>query len=583
MYKQRRTFLNLTATIFISLAAPLFSDIRDKKYRLQKGVFLHGVASGDPQKDKVIIWTRVTSDENSLSIATLYEVSKDKNFKDLYRSELVYALKENDYTIKVDLQELQADTQYYYRFKTLNSISAVGKTKTLPIETEKITLALFSCANYTNGYFNAYNNAASFKQIDVVVHLGDYIYEYGMLDKNSQSAYGTKNAKKIGRELPKNNANELFTLEDYRLRYALYRSDPDLQNLHKKFAFILIWDDHEVVNDAYRNKNDKKRRENAIKAYYEWLPIRPSDENEYEKIYRSFHFGKLFSLYMLDTRLIAREKQLNYNDYMSNNNEFNLKKFQTDLKESTSKLLGKKQFDWLKKELQNSSAKWQILGQQVRVAPSHIPLEVVKLQVQYQNAKNIQEKELIKEKIFTSFEEIGRIKARSTLKDTSLTPEDKKRLNMISLPYNLDAWDGYPNERENLYSLLRKYANATIILSGDTHYSWSNKLLDKNNNILGIEIGVTSVSSPGLEEDYNLEDKTILKQLENSIHIFDENSLYNNQTDRGYLIMEITDLEIKTHWRYVDTINSRDYKILNHRNTTMRLASRDKKYIYRVQ
>ena len=583
MFENRRDFLNLTASVIISFATPLFGEEKEKKnYILTDGSFLHGVASGDPQKDKVIIWTRVTPANKLKSLSVIYEVSKEENFKNIYRSEPVYALQENDYTLKIDLQDLQAGTQYFYRFKTKNSISVTGKTKTLPIKTDKITLAVFSCANYTNGYFNAYNDAASFKQIDAVVHLGDYIYEYGMLDENSQDAYATKNAKSIGRELPKNNSQQLVTLEDYRLRYALYRSDSDLQNLHKEFPFIVIWDDHEIANNIYSKGSTLKQRNSAIKAYYEWLPIRPPYENEHEKIYRSFHFGELFSLYMLDTRLIARDKQLNYNDYMPKNKDFNLKKFQTDLQESNSKLLGEEQFKWLHKELENTQTKWQILGQQVKVSPSYIPLEVIKLQVQYQNAKNSQDRELIKKDIFTVFEEIGRIKARSTLKDASLTPQEKKRL-AINLPYNLDAWDGYPREREKLYSLLKKYSNSTVVLSGDTHYAWSNKLLDKDNEMVGIEIGVPSVSSPGLEEDYDLKDKVMLKRLENSMNIFDENSLYNNQTDRGYLILEITDAEIKTHWRYVDNINSKDYKILNSRNTGMRLATKGKKYFYRVQ
>ena len=512
MYTKRRDFLKLSASVIISVASPLVATVKDNTLNLDEGEFLHGVASGDPQKDKVIIWTRVTQTSNLDSIRTLYEVSKNKDFKNIYRRDIAFALRENDYTIKIDLQELQAGTEYYYRFRTDNSVSEIGRTKTLPIKTDKVVLAAFSCANYTSGYFNVYKDASSFKQIDAVIHLGDYIYEYGMLDENSQKAYGTKNAQAIGRELPKESFHQLITLQDYRSRYALYRSDIDLQNLHKEFPFIVIWDDHEIANNVYSNGlSNKQQKLDAIKAYYEWLPIRPPYIDKPQKIYRSFDFGELFSLYMLDTRLVAREKQLDYNDYIDDE-ELNLEKFENDLKKSRLNLLGDEQFQWLEAQLQNSSAKWKILAQQVKLSPSYIPLEVVRLQIKYQNAKSFKEKELLKHEIFTVFEEIGRIKARYTLKDTTLKKEEIDRL-QHNLPYNLDAWDGYPNEREKLYTLLEKYRGNTVVLSGDTHYSWSNKLVNNDDEMIGIELGVTSVSSPGLEEDYNLKDKVMLERL----------------------------------------------------------------------
>ncbi len=590
MDNERRSFLNITAGIIVSIGLPLFAHESKKNQTLGNGFFLHGIASGDPLQDKVVIWTRVTPDTDINSISVIYEISHDINFTKIYRLDYAVALKEHDYTLKIDLQGLEADTQYFYRFKTENSVSAIGKTRTLPKTTNKVTLAVFSCANYTSGYFNAYHDACSFNQIDVVVHLGDYIYEYGMLDEHGKDAYGTKNAQNIGRVLPKNNSKELLNLEDYRLRYALYRSDPDLQKLHANFPFICIWDDHEVADDAYSygiSSNNQtlekylKRKQDAIKAYYEWLPIRPPLADEYDKIYRAFHFGTLFSLYMLDTRLFARDKQLDYQDYVQTDGSLDLKQLQTDLENPKRELLGKSQFSWLKKELEASSTQWQILAQQIKMSPSFVPLETIELLTKYNNAQTLKEKKLFKEQLITAFYEIGHIKARDILKDPELTLKEKKRL-QISLPHNLDAWDGYSKEREKLYSILKQHSDATVILSGDAHYSWSSRLVDESNEMIGVELGVTSVSSPGIEEIYDLDGDEILESLEQGMPIFNPNSLYNNQIDRGYLIVEIEQSEIKAHWRYVNTVNSRDYHILQNRNSTMRISSKDGKYYYRV-
>ena len=588
--EDRRSFLNFGAGVFISMATPLFSLQKRVDKKLDKGTFLHGVASGDPLQDKVIIWTRVTPKTKVKAIHLLYEVAQDKDFKTIFRSESVVALQKHDFTVKIDVQDLEPDTYYFYRFKTSDNSSIVGRTRTLDTSPDKVTMAIFSCANYTSGYFNVYNDACKFDTIDLALHLGDYIYEYGMFDENQNKAYGTKNAKKIGRALPKNNDKELFSLKDYRLRYALYHEDPDLQKVHAKIPFICIWDDHEIANDAYKTgcsdeRDDVEiylqRKKSAIQAYYEWLPIRPPSSGDMQTIYRAFHFGTLLSLYMLDTRLISRDKSLSYQDYFKENNFFNIKKFQTDMQDERRELLGKSQFSWLKKELKSSPAKWQCIAQQVKLSPSYIPLEVMELIQQYNDSTQSKEKKLIKERIFTIFEEITHIKMRESLKDATLTKEEKMRLN-ANVPYNLDAWDGYSQEREKMYALLQRYGTSNIVFSGDAHYSWSSKLIDKFNSLVGFELGVTSVSSPGLEEDFDLKNSEKLKQLEDSIGIFDKKTLYNNQTDRGYLIVEILSAEIKAHWRYVDTVNDRNYKILEEKSTLMRIASDEREYHYKI-
>jgi len=587
MDKSRRYFLDLSVGVVISTGLSRLSFGTEEK--LGTGEFLHGVASGDPLVDKVIIWTRVTPQKTPASVRIVYEVSLFDNFSQLIQTGLVVALKDNDYTVKVDLQELEAGTRYYYRFRAANNSSMVGRTSTLPKETNNTTLAVFSCANYTCGFFNAYRDACKFKdKIDVVVHLGDYIYEYGMTEKNGEPAYGTKNAKKIGRVLPKSNDKKLNSLGDFRRRYALYKRDTDLQDLHQLFPFICIWDDHEVIDNAYNTGAEQSKltapkyrelKHAAVKAYYEWLPIRPPFGAVSEKIYRSFHFGELFSLYMLDTRLLNRTQQLNYNDYFNAKGDFDEASYLQGINSSKREMLGNEQLKWLEEELQNSQSKWQFIAQQVKVSKSLVPLEIIALANRYKNTAEQIEKEKIKQKIVNVFYETSRIKARMILKDANLTSDEKNRLNHM-LPYNLDAWDGYPDEREKLYIVLKEINKATVVLSGDAHYSWANSLINKTNNTLGLELGVTSVTSPGIEEDYDIDDPELLRQLEDSTQVFDKNSIYSNYSDRGYLIIEINNEEVKAHWRYINTILSREHSIKNERSQLLRVGYKNGRYYW---
>lgn len=211
--------------------------------------FAHGVASGDPLADKVIIWTRITPRDADVERVTVHwEVSTDSDFADLIHQGSTTTSIDRDFTVKVDIQNLSPDTRYYYRFICNDKISPEGVMKTLPVGSiDRVKMAVFSCANYPAGFFHAYAEAASRKDIDVAVHLGDYLYEYPM------GGYATEDAQAIGRALPDDNNTELFSLADYRKRYALYRTDSDLQKLHQSLPFIAVWDDHEIANDTWKN------------------------------------------------------------------------------------------------------------------------------------------------------------------------------------------------------------------------------------------------------------------------------------------------------------------------------------------
>lgn len=368
-----------------------------------------------------------------------WEIATDDQFKNIVQSNQVETTAAADYTVKIDAQQLQANTPYYYRFKYNSTYSPVGRTKTLPTQANSVKFAVCSCSNYPAGYFYVFREMAQ-QDVDVVLHLGDYIYEYG------QGGYAFGDAVKLGRTLANDNSSEIIKLDDYRKRYALYRQDKDLQAVHQRHPFIAVWDDHEVANDAWRdgaenhqaNKGDfLSRKLAAIQAYFEWMPIRPIAKNEYHKIYRQFNFGQLVQLNMLDTRLLSRDKQLNYNDYITAQG-FNAVKFQTDLTNPTRTLMGAEQLKWLQTQLAQSTATWNVLGQQVLMAKMFIPAEML------QSLAAVTSGTAITATLATLNQQISElvsIKIRLLKKDPTLTAAEKARVTN-TIPYNLNAWDG---------------------------------------------------------------------------------------------------------------------------------------------
>ncbi len=328
--------------------------------------FLHGVASGDPLQDKVILWTRLTPVDLNVHLRVTWEIATDDQFKQNLKTGTVQTTKTDDFTVKVDATDLQAATTYYYRFRFGSKVSPVGQTKTLPVTTNKVSFAVCSCSNYPAGYFYVYREMAK-QNVDVVIHLGDYIYEYGA------DGYATEDAAKLGRTLPSDNNKEIIKLDDYRKRYALYRQDKDLQVVHQRHPFIVIWDDHELANDTWREGAENhqsnegpflERKLAALQAYFEWMPIRPVSSTDHLNIYRQFNFGSLVQLTMLDTRIIARDKQLEYKDYITSSG-LDAQKFQADLTDPKRTLMGYTQRDWLVDKLKQSTATWNVIGQQV--------------------------------------------------------------------------------------------------------------------------------------------------------------------------------------------------------------------------
>ncbi len=333
---------------------PLPDDGTTVFYDQGKKPFYHGVASGDPLATSVIIWTRVTPD-NISEVAVKWAISSNSAMENPVKSGTITTNTARDYTVKIDVKGLAENTTYYYQFEALNGQSAIGRTKTTAADDKSaVKLAVVSCSNYEAGYYNAFARIAEKDDLNAVVHLGDYIYEY------QPGGYGDSTLSR--KHLP---AKEIISLSDYRTRYAQYRLDKDFQKVHQMHPFITIWDDHEVANNVYKEgaQNHQPedgdfmtRKEAAKQAYFEWLPVR---DNATKDIYRTVKFGNTVDLIMLDERLAGRTYPV---DSVS----------QSEFEAADRTMLGAEQLTWFKNELKTSDATWKVIGNQVIFSPCDI-------------------------------------------------------------------------------------------------------------------------------------------------------------------------------------------------------------------
>uniref|UniRef100_UPI0032B17707 alkaline phosphatase D family protein n=1 Tax=uncultured Salinisphaera sp. TaxID=359372 RepID=UPI0032B17707 len=488
--------------------------------------FAHGVASGDPLADRVMLWSRVTpSSEGDVSVNWMLSESPD--MANVLRSGTVVTDATRDYTVKADVTGLAAGTTYYYQFETAGERSPMGRTRTLPqAGVQRLRMAVLSCSNYPFGFFNVYGRVAERADLDLVLHLGDYLYEYpgrGVSEAENPDEYG--DGRPLGRapEPP----YEIVSLDDYRTRHACYKTDVDLQELHRQHPMIAVWDDHESTNNSWRDgaqNHDPDRGEGpwsareaaSIQAYYEWLPIRETDPDNPERIYRGFEIGDLVSLSMLDTRLIGRDEQLAGN---AENGFTDTGDYAND--ERT--LMDDAQRQWLAQRLQQTQARWKLLGQQVMFG-----------QLKRQGAPN---------------------------SSNTANPGGQGGVFI-----NSDQWDGYPRAREQVWDIIRGGQAApnlaidnVVVLTGDIHSSWALDITEDPNDAtaydpetgmgsMGVEFVTTSVTSPG--RDSNDTRPVLLSQ--------NPHMKYVELTQRGYLLLDITRERMQAEWWYVDDIESRN-------------------------
>lgn len=528
--------------------------------------FTHGVASGDPLSDRVILWTRVYPEkEKSHAVRVFWEVARDELFEDIVSSGSGLAVQERDFTLKVDVLELDPDTSYFYRFSTVNDRSLVGRTRTLPTgEVDSLQFAVVSCSNYPVGYFHVYSEIAKIPDLNAVLHLGDYIYEL------ERGGFASEDATTLNREV--NPPGELLSLQDYRTRYAQYRSDKDLQACHAAHPIIAIWDDHEVANDAWKSgarghDGDTEgdfatRLLAALQAYAEWLPIRPAVDTDVGSLYRNFEFGDLLNLSMLDTRLVGRDRQLSLSSYFNEDGTFDSARFDVEVN-SDRTLLGIGQKIWLKEQLVKDHT-WQLIGQQVLMGRMELPGAIATLQLSV-----------------SAFAELAEIAQIAQSDPSILTEEQLAFLNekghlleLPYLPYNLDAWDGYQKERSEILDFIRDSGQKVVTIAGDTHNAWANNL-SINEATVAVEFATCSVSSPGVERALELDTPEKIVGAEAGVVQLIENCQYTNLANRGFLKLSFTKTDVTANWKFVSTVKETEYQLLADREKTISVAKID--------
>ena len=462
-------------------------------------VFRHGVASGDPLHDRVMLWTRVTSVRRDWTEVS-WSVAEDPAMTRVVARGSGRTGVARDFTVKVDVTGLAPATTYYYRFEAEKRRSSVGRTRTLPRGSmSRLRLGIVSCSNYPFGYFNAYGALAARADLDAVLHLGDYIYEY--------ANRGFGDGAPLGR-VPAPD-KEIVALADYRMRHAQYKADPDSQDVHRQHPFIVVWDDHELANNAWwggaENHDPDQgegdwyvRRNAAVQAFFEWMPIREDAQALGPRIYRTLRFGDLADLIMLDTRLVGRDEQAERQDIGA-------------IESPVRSLLGAAQEAWLHGELAESKhagTRWQILGQQVMFAPQ--------------------------------------------------TPPTRP-------PGNPDSWDGYRASRNRVFDMIENLKiDSLAVLTGDVHSNWVFDLprlpfdlydSKTGRGSLGVEFAGTSVTSrsnvgAGPDGEKQLAE---LRAARPHLH-------YVDGRYRGYYIVDLTRDRLQADFYAVATIQERSTK-----------------------
>ena len=439
-------------------------------------IFSHGVASGDPDQTSLVIWTRVS--RSKIPVKVSWFVSTDAAFKQVVSEGQYTTDEQRDYTVKVVVNKLTPGQRYFYKFEVKGVSSNVGQTRTLPVgHVKELTFAVATCSNFPFGYFNAYDAIANDASIDLVIHLGDYIYEYGV------DGYGGESGKRLDRNHQP--SHEILNLDDYRQRHAQYKTDEGSLAMHARHPLIVMWDDHETANNPWmggaqnHQENEggwEERRTASLQAYYEWMPIRvPANHGEKKEYWRHYKFGDLASLITLESRHTGRSHQVSYKEHLSNidTTEKAQKFLHSVVGAPDRNMLSHEMEKFLKSELEESvqaNRRWRIIGNQTVIAKSLSP------------------------KINDPFFDMLR-------KNLSAEGIDKldglAHLGKFDLPADLDTWDGYPFAREQFYQVAKNAGvHDLLVLSGDSHSYWANQLFDDNNQSMGVELGTTGITSP---------------------------------------------------------------------------------------
>ena len=575
--------------------------------------FLHGVASGDPLQDRVILWSRAQS-EDGQPVTLTWEVALDEGFSTLVASGEYVVSAENDFIAKVDATGLTAGTRYVYRFRTSDGLSSpLGHTRTLPEgDVDQVRFAVVSCANYPTGYFNAYKAAAMHTDIDATLHLGDYIYEYGM------GQYGTEHALELGRAVKPE--TEILSLDDYRTRYGLYRLDQDLQALHAVAPMIAIWDDHEIANNSWKTgaQNHSEaagegsygaRVDAALQAYLEWLPIRENPEGK-DRLYRSFDYGNLARLTMLDTRYIGRDEQL---DFVKDSTPLTWPFDVSDPQNPVALAPGQPQEDMQVKEItvpfdlgQNPPVPVTDLAYLGTLDPKNLPsglsyvpdlqkFKTEKLEDPTRSILGTEQEAYLATSLKGSRDQgqvwqvlgqqvlMGRIQAidfGKLINPAKLSSDYwRKRIALYGLLANhglggsTDSWEGYPAARNRAYQEFVGDGGDgnVVVLAGDTHNAWASSLHHQSTNeSVGVEFATSSITSAGMEKYIDGP-----PQLAADMFVAASPDLkWMDASHRGFMLITLTKTQVRSDWLFVDTITNHDFNVRLAHTETVQVGQR---------
>ena len=480
--------------------------------------FLHGVASGDPLSDRVVLWTRVTTDRPG-DVAVRVLVATDVGMTDVVRDSVTLAVADRDHTVKVDADGLRPDTHYFYAFEADGVRSLVGRTRTAPAPgqpVDHLRYAVVSCSSYQHGLFNVYARISDRDDIAAVLHAGDYLYEY------APGQYGDFRAHEPDAEY--------VTLAQYRTRYAQYRLDPDLRRLHQVQPFVVTWDDHESTDNSYRDGANNHqpetegdwgvRKATAQRAYDEWMPIRSTGDPNL--IHRALDWGDLVDVIVLDTRLEGRDEQLKYPGTETEA----LGGLLLYANDPDRRLVSDQQMAWLKDRLRHSDATWKVVLQQVIVSGWN---------------------------------------AGGLPRLTDEGPDVPLFLRDGGNAINPDSWDGYAAQRNELLDFLREEGiDNTVVLTGDVHSSWAFDMTpDPFNPVtrydpltgdgaVGVEFVVPGVTSPPLAEA--LGGVRNGPAIEAAFLAGNPQMKMSETRHNGCVTLDITPARVQADWWFVDTV-----------------------------
>ena len=528
---RRQAVLGVSSTLLLPAACSQTATVPDS-------IFAHGVASGDPEPNSVVIWTRVSGSKDPVAVD--WYVARDSEMLDVVSHGQFTTNAQRDHTVKQVVDGLEPGKRYFYQFVVNGTTSTLGQTKTLPVgHLERLVIAVVTCSNFPFGYFNAYEVIANDDEVDLVVHLGDYIYEY-----RARGGYGGATGRRIGRNHKP--GHETVSLEDYRIRHAQYKGERESIAMHARHPLIVIWDDHESANNPWMggaenhqlNDGDWFARRAASKqAYYEWMPIRdPGPGGSLLQYWRHFKFGDLASLITLETRHTGRSKQYTWSGRLDDfEGAADANAFYDDVVGAPDRnMLSAEMERFLESELAESARagrRWRIIGNQSVMARVRMPE--------------------LNEPFFDDLRNQLRGSGRSRL-------DNLTRLGDLQLPGDLDAWDGYPAARERFYQLGKDAGvRDLLVISGDSHSYWANALYDADGASMGVELGSTGITSPRSLLDLGLEG---LARWDQSLAANNKEVVWVDGRYRGFIRLDITHDRVHADFVTVTNVETRDYE-----------------------